>query len=266
MLTPITLLGVPYDGSSSLQRGAAGGPVAICAALHSDSSNSWNEDEVDVAPLLTDAGDLALDGQPDPRAVIEAEVTALCSRGDRPIILGGDHSITWPVVRAVRRHVARLTIFHLDAHPDLYPAFNGDRFSHASPFARIMEEGLGDRLVQVGIRTLNREQRSQAERFGVDVIPMRAGLAAMTAAAAGLAGPVYLSCDLDALDPAFAPGVSHPEPGGLGTRDLLAIVQTIPRGLLVAADVVEYNPVNDLRSLTARVGAKVVKEIEGRMM
>jgi arginase family enzyme len=128
-----------------------------------------------------------------------------------------------------------------------------------------MEAGLADRLVQVGIRTMNGHQQEQADRFGVEVIAMRAGTEAMVAAARRLDGPLYLSVDLDVLDPACAPGLGHPEPGGLTTRELLGIIQAIPRNLLVAADVVELNPVNDLRDLTARVAAKVVKEIVGRM-
>jgi arginase family enzyme len=112
---------------------------------------------------------------------------------------------------------------------------------------------------------MNGEQQDQARRFGAEVIAMRAGLEAMVASARSLEGPVYLSVDLDVLDPAFAPGISHPEPGGLSTRDLIAIIQAIPRGRLVAADVVELNPANDLRDLTARVAAKIVKEMVGAM-
>jgi agmatinase len=260
------VLGIPYDASSSFQRGAAGGPAAIRAALRSESTNSWNEDVVDVGPILGDAGDVVFEGAGDPGAAIEAKVAALLSRGAKPIFLGGDHSITWPVVRAVRLPLQRLTILHLDAHPDLYDSFAGDRLSHACPFARIMEAGLAERLIQVGIRTMNAHQKEQARRFGVEVTPMRAGIEAMVTAARRLEGPVYLSIDLDVLDPAFAPGLSHPEPGGLTTRELLTILQAIPRGRLVAADVVELNPDNDLRDLTARVAAKVVKEIVGRVV
>jgi len=261
----ITLLGVPYDGSSSFLRGAAGGPAALRAALRSESSNSWNEDEQDVLPLLEDAGDLALAGITDPRPLIEARVDTLMRSGATPLLIGGDHSITWPIVRAVRRQLPRLTILHLDAHPDLYDALDGDRGSHGSPFARIMEEGLANQLVQCGIRTINQHQRDQAHRFGVEIHTMRSGIEAMIAAARRLEGPVYLSLDLDILDPAHAPGISHPEPGGLSTREVIRIVQAIPLGRLVAADLVELNPVNDVRDLTARVGAKLVKEIVGRL-
>lgn len=262
-----TLLGVPWDGNSSYQRGAAKAPTAIRAALNHESSNSWNEELQDVAAVLADAGDLALEGQADPHGIIEAKAAALISRGGvTPIFLGGDHSISWGLVRGVRPGFPRLTILHLDAHPDLYDNYENDPHSHASPFARVLEEGSANHLVQCGIRTLNPHQRDQARRFGVEMVTMTAGIEAMISAARRLEGPVYLSVDIDALDPAFAPGISHPEPGGLSTRELLSIIQAIPKRTLVAADVVELNPDNDLRDLTARVAAKVVKEIVGRMV
>jgi agmatinase len=260
-----TLLGVPWDGNSSWQQGAALAPGAIRAALQHESSNSWNEDIQDVGRILQDAGDLALEGQADPHGIIEAKAAGLISRNITPIFLGGDHSISWALVRGVRPAFPRLTVLHLDAHPDLYHNFENDPHSHASPFARVMEAKLADHLVQLGIRTLNQHQREQAERFKSEIVPMRAGMDAMLAAVRRLEGPIYLSLDIDVLDPAFAPGIGHPEPGGLSTRELLWLIQAIPRGALVAADVVELNPVNDLRDLTARVAAKAVKEIVGRM-
>src|SRR6185503_15943007 len=130
--------------------------------------------------------------------------------GARPVSLGGDHSVTYPILRAVRPHAPTVTILHIDAHPDLYDEFEGDRYSHACPFARIMEERLADRLVQVGIRTLTAVQRAQAERYGVEVIDMRAWVAGRRPT---LREPVYVSIDIDAFDPAFAPGVGHREPG-----------------------------------------------------
>jgi agmatinase len=211
---------------------------------------------------LSDAGDLPLSPSSEARAQIEAGITELLTGSWRPLALGGDHSVTYPILRAFCRSYPSLTILHIDAHPDLYDEFDGDRFSHACPFARIMEEGLARRLVQVGIRSMNGHQRSQAERFGVKVIDMRAWGAGERPV---VDGAVYLSVDLDGLDPAFAPGVSHREPGGLSVREVLTLVQKMD-GTLVGADVVEYNPRQDLAGVTATVAAKIVKEIAGRML
>ena len=155
-----------------------------------------------------------------------------------------------------------LTILHIDAHPDLYDEFEGDRYSHACPFARIMEERLATRLVQVGIRTMSGPVRAQADRFGVEVIDMRAWEAGMRPV---VAGPSYVSVDLDGLDPAFAPGVSHWEPGGLSVRDVIGMIQAIP-GRIVGADVVELNPLRDHDGMTAMVAAKIVKELASAML
>ena len=168
------LLGLPYDASSSFLKGAAEAPPLIRAAIFSPHWNSWTEQFVDLAAAdgLSDGGDLALTPDALARGNIEAGIEALLAEGWRPIALGGDHSVTYPVVRAMSRAHTPLTVLHIDAHPDLYDVFEGDRFSHACPFARIMEEGLARRLVQVGIRTMNGPQRSQADRFRVEVIDM----------------------------------------------------------------------------------------------
>ena len=260
----LRLIGLPYDSSSSFLRGAAEAPAAIRAALESSHWNSWAELGQDLAAgdTMSDAGDVLLSAGPRARAEIESAVAGLLAGGWRPLALGGDHSVTYPVLRAMSRSHPALTLLHLDAHPDLYEEFEGDRFSHACPFARIMEEGLAQRLVQAGIRTMNPPQRRQAQRYGVELIEMRSWEAGVRPR---VDGPVYLSVDLDALDPAFAPGVSHREPGGLSVRDVLSIIQQLG-GTLVGADVVEYNPQQDLGGVTALVAAKIVKEIAGRML
>lgn len=264
MPDPPRLIGLPYDASSSFLRGPAEAPPLIREALRSTSWNTWCEQVRDLgAPGgLSDAGDLALADAADARARIEAGIAAVLADGHRPIALGGDHSVTYPVLRAVARVHRPLTILHVDAHPDLYDEFEGDRFSHACPFARIMEEGLAIRLVQVGIRTLNAHQHSQADRYGVEIIDMRAW---QTGARPSVDGAVYISIDLDGLDPAFAPGVSHRDPGGLSVREVLGMVQGAG-GHIVGADVVEYNPRQDVGGVTATVAAKIVKEVAGRMM
>ena len=257
-----TLLGLPYDASSSFLRGAAAGPAAIRAALFSPASNGWSEEGVEVVPALADAGDLALPPDASSRARIEEGVARILLEGAAPIALGGDHSVTYPVLRALGPRHPVLTILHIDAHPDLYDEFEGDRFSHACPFARIMEERLAARLVQVGIRTRTAHQRAQAERFGVETIDMRAWDAGTRPV---VTGPVYVTIDVDGFDPAFAPGVSHPEPGGLTTRDVVRVIQALP-GPVVGADVVELNPRRDPSGITAFLCAKLVKELASRML
>jgi len=262
-LGPPTLLGAPYDASSSFRRGPAAAPPVIRAALHSPAGNSWTETQVDLGGLLADVGDLPLppESPAQARVLIERGIMALLAAGGRPIVLGGDHSITYPVLRALRPHQRRLTVLHIDAHPDLYDEFEGDRFSHACPFARAHEEKLLDRHVVIGIRTLNAHQLAQAKRFGVDVVDMDAWVGGRRPR---VTGPVYLSIDLDGFDPAHVPGVSHPEPGGLTVREVVTLVHGL-KGPIVGADVVELNPELDVRGLTAQVAAKLVKEIAGQM-
>jgi agmatinase len=259
----IALLGLPYDASSSFLRGPAEAPPLIRRALASDHTNGWSESGVDVrgGGWLIDAGDAEI-GADDPRGDVERAVRRVLDAGDRPLSLGGDHSVTHPILRAIRARHPRLTILHLDAHADLYDALDGDRHSHACPFARIMEERLADRLVQVGVRTLNAHQRTQAERFGVEIIDMRAWSAGVRPR---VDGPLYVSLDVDVLDPAFAPAVSHWEPGGLAVRELLGVLQSIDAEL-VGADVVEYNPRRDATGLTAEVCAKLVRELAAVML
>lgn len=170
--------------------------------------------------------------------------------------------MAYPIIRAYSAIYPDLTLLHIDAHPDLYDELDGYRFSHACPFARIMEEGLVKRLVQLGIRTMNPHQCQQAQRFGVEVIPMRDYSPTLSL---NLQGPLYISLDLDALDPAFAPGVSHHEPGGFSVRDVLTILRRIDVPL-VGADIVEYNPVRDHADMTAMVAAKFYKEFVGRLL
>ncbi len=262
------LVGIPWDASSSFQRGAAGAPGLIREALWSPSTNSSTELGISIEPdAVGDVGDLTLptDGA-EARAAIEAALTRLVHEGAAPVSLGGDHSISYPVLRAFRQ-LGPVTILHIDAHGDLYdqfplaapgePSAPGDRYSHACPFARIMEDGLCRRLVQVGVRTMTPHLQAQATRFGVEVYGPD-GCA--DAPLESLAGPLYVSLDLDGLDPAFAPGVSHPEPGGLSVREVVRLLHRL-RAPVVGADIVEYNPRNDLRDLTARAAAKLLKEL-----
>jgi agmatinase len=255
------LLGIPFDANSSHLRGAADAPPLIREAFHCDSSNSSTENGIELSPeLVLDAGDLQLPAEAF--IVIENAVVELLGKGQSPVCLGGDHSITYPILRAFANRFSDLTIVHFDAHPDLYEVFDGNRYSHACPFARIMEAGLAKRLIQIGIRTMNAHQRRQAERFGVQVVHMRE-LPAYEKLK--LAGPIYLSFDMDVLDPAFAPGISHREPGGMSVREAIAHLHAIT-GDIVGADIVEYNPKQDVSKLTAMASAKILKEILGKII
>jgi arginase len=258
--TPV-LLGIPFDANSSWLRGAAGAPPIIRVAFLSDSSNSWTETGFDLEGAYCDAGDLKFTFE-EPFAAIEHKVGELLDKGLRPVSLGGDHSITLPIIRAFAKRVPGLTILHFDAHPDLYDELEGNRHSHACPFARIMEEGAAKRLIQVGIRTMNGHQREQAKRFGVEVIEMRS-LPALDRMKVD--GPIYISFDMDALDPACAPGISHREPGGMTVREAIAHLHAIT-GKIVGADIVEFNPAQDNTQITAMVAAKLLKEILGKML
>ncbi|HEV7703294.1 MAG TPA: arginase family protein, partial [Gemmatimonadaceae bacterium] len=227
-------------------------------------SNGCSESGLRVigTDAVADVGDLLLPATGDARGMIESGIRALIDSGGRPLSLGGDHSVTYPVLRALGPRAPGLTILQIDAHPDLYGDFEGDRFSHACPFARIMEEKLATHLVQVGIRTMNSHQRAQAERFGVHVIDMRAWAAGERPE---LRSPLYVSLDLDGIDPAFAPGVSHREPGGLTVREVVTMIQSL-QGPIVGADVVELNPTQDSSGASATVAAKLVRELASRML
>jgi arginase len=267
MISPrVALLGVCYDGSSSYLRGTAGAPPVIREALWSEAGNSWTELGIDLSnAALADEGDLAPAEDEDPAQVrrsIEAKVWQIVESGRRPLVLGGDHSITYPILRGFRPSHPRLSILHFDAHGDLYDEFQGDRYSHACPFARIMEEGLADRLVQLGIRTMTGHVREQAKRFGVEVIEMKNWRDEMKLE---FDTPVYVSFDLDVIEPGLAPGISHREAGGFSVRQAIAVVQSLGAPL-VGADFVEFNPAVDRTGVTAAVSAKLVKELAGRML
>ena len=260
----LALIGFRYDENSSFMKGAADAPPQIRAAFRSDASNLFSESGVDLGTegLFFDAGDIEPVSGSDTMTLIQDSISTLLSDGLAPIALGGDHSITYPIVKAFARKFPDLSILHFDAHPDIYDEFQGNRYSHACPFARIMEEKLVKRLVQVGIRTATTHQREQIKRFGLEVVEMRDWKHGL---AFEFDTPVYISFDVDALDPAFAPGVSHREPGGLSTRQAIDLIQRI-KGRIVGADIVEFNPRMDPLHVTGTVCAKLLKEIAARMI
>ncbi|MDB5507436.1 MAG: speB [Devosia sp.] len=266
MTTPVSLQGIPYDANSSAWRGQAAGPGAIRQALLAPSANAWSELGVDFAnaPDFHDAGDLLIGDWPPLEAnlAIRAATEGLIDRGHLVLSLGGDHSIAHPLIAAHATRYPGLAVLHIDAHGDLYDDYEGNPFSHASPFARLLEAGVITRRVQVGIRTLNAHQREQVKRFGVECYEMHAHEALPQLA---FDGPFYISLDLDAMDPAHCPGVSHHEPGGLTVREVIRLVHRT-KGELVGADIVELNPSRDLNDTTAMVAARFVKEIGARLL
>ncbi len=262
----VAVFGVPWDAHSSFLRGPALAPPQIRAALHAGSANMCAENGLDLGgdPRWHDLGDLTLPVGDDTTTLetITAAAQAVLNRGSRTLALGGDHATSLPLLRAYGKAYPGLTVLQIDAHSDLYDELDGDRYSHACPFARALEEGLIGRLVQIGIRTLTPHLRAQSARFGVECIEMRHW---RSDTALNLSGPLYVTLDLDALDPAFAPGVSHHEPGGFTTRDLLRIIQELPVAP-VGADIVELNPVRDPVGITAMLAAKLLKELLARML
>jgi agmatinase len=259
----IGLLGVAFDENSSYKRGSALAPQRIREAFFCDSANLWTEDETYLGAdgLFADAGDISPSGEKMP---VETEQAAgrLYEARLKVVAFGGDHSVTYPLVKTAAKHHPNLSILHFDAHPDLYDNFEDNPYSHASPFARIMEAGLAKRLVQVGIRAINGHQREQAKRFGVEALTMQNWGDVFDIR---FDSPLYLTFDMDCLDPAFAPGISHREPGGLSTREALSVIQSL-RATIVGADIVELNPTRDPLGVTEMVAAKVFKEIAAKML
>ncbi|XLU46340.1 hypothetical protein S245_041154 [Arachis hypogaea] len=275
-----SLLGVPLGHNSSFLQGPAFAPPRIREAIWCGSTNSSTEEGkvLDDPRVLTDVGDVPVQeirdcGVDDDRLmnVISESVKLVMEEPPlRPLVLGGDHSISYPVVRAVSEKLGGpVDILHLDAHPDIYHCFEGNKYSHASSFARIMEGGYARRLLQVGIRSITTEGREQGNKFGVEQYEMRTfsrdrEYLENLKLGEGVKG-VYVSIDVDCLDPAFAPGVSHIEPGGLSFRDVLNILHNL-QGDIVAADVVEFNPQRDtVDGMTAMVAAKLVRELTAKI-
>ena len=258
-MSTIVIQGIQFDEKSSYQKGSGRAPALIREALHSGSLNLFAENGVSIENALTrDKGDFKIVDYFDIKKITENHLLP----DHKTLTLGGDHSITFPIIKAYAKKYPKLDILHIDAHADLYDAYDGDPYSHACPFARIMENGFAARLVQVGIRTLNTHQTEQAKKFKVEIHQMRDfDLSKIPQ----FENPLYISLDMDAFDPAFAPGVSHHEPGGLSSRQVIALIQNIQTEV-VGADIVEYNPDRDFQNMTAFLAAKMMKEILAKML
>lgn len=262
----IKLIGVPYDENSTFSKGPALAPPKIRQMDTGGSANQFCEAGIKIADGINykDLGDISFKSKNKESAYNQIKQTILneLKNSDKMISLGGDHSVSFPLIEAHTQKYENLHVLHLDAHADLYDDFEGNPYSHASPFARLMERGILGSLTQVGIRTLNTHQQEQANKFGVKVIEMKDFNFDFISE---LKGPLYISLDLDVLDPAFAPGISHHEPGGITTRDLISIIQQI-KVPVVGADIVELNPTRDINDATAMVAYKLFKEIAYKMI
>ncbi|MBI2731457.1 MAG: agmatinase [Sphingobacteriales bacterium] len=262
----LKVLGIPFDKNSSFLQGPALAPPLIRKMDTDGSANRFAENGMSIAvnENYMDEGDLNLQSFSSAEAFnsIKSSVAHHIQNGDKLICLGGDHSVSYPIIAAHADAYQPIHILHLDAHADLYENFEDNPYSHASPFARLMETGNIASLTQVGIRTLNTHQREQAAKYGVRIIEMKDF---STNFIQTLSSPLYISLDLDVLDPAYAPGISHHEPGGLTARELISIIQAI-RVPIIGADIVEYNPTRDINNMTAMVAYKLFKEMAAKML
>ena len=269
----VAILGIPFDAGVSYRPGARFGPAAIRAG--SKLLRAYHP-ALDVEPWLVhqvaDAGDVAINPFDIGEAIrqIEAAARDTLTHADRVLALGGDHTIALPLLRVAREQHGPLALVHLDAHLDTWDTYFGAAYTHGTPFRRAHEEGLfaPGRAVHVGIRgpLFGRQDLRDDAGMGFEVVTTtdvaRAGIDAAVARIRARVGesPVYLSVDVDVLDPAHAPGTGTPEPGGLTTREVLLLLRGLSGLPMVGADVVEVAPAYDHAELTALAAANLAYE------
>jgi len=259
----LVLAGLPDDSQSTFRRGPADAPQCIRAAYDGRCFNATTETGIDLGQRVVDFGDVARGASwEETSAAFKKTAATLCSNGCVPFFVGGDHAVTVPVVSALAVLRQPVHVIQIDAHPDLYDTYDGRSSAHACVGARLLEMSHVASLTQIGIRTLNSEQQQFAEPYGdrlhilfardiEDTIPALSYISPDTA--------VYMTVDMDGFDPAFAPSVSHPVPGGLTARQVLNFVQH-GHWNLVGMDVVEVNPHADVNDQTAILAARVLHE------
>jgi arginase len=259
----LALVGLPDDSQSTYRKGPSTAPSRIRSAYNGDCYNSSTELGVDLTGSLFDAGDLLSGANwQETAAAYETMTRELLAEGKVPFFLGGDHAVTVPVVAAFAEIGRPIHVIQLDAHCDLYREYRGSRTSHACVAARLLEMDHIASITQIGIRTLNKEQRavSEAEAERVFIHEARHCKTMMPKLDyLDAESNVYVTLDLDGLDPAYAPGVSHPVPGGLTTRQVLDVLHEANWNL-VGMDVVELNPEQDIHDLTAVLAGRLLHE------
>ena len=270
----VAIVGVPYDGATSYRSGARFGPRAI----REQSMLLWGyNNPLGVAPFKTlkviDYGDvevvpvdvLATHG------AINVEVTNLLKENVKVITLGGDHSIALPLLQAHARKYGRLAVIHFDAHPDTWDTeFGQQKFSHGTPFRRAIEQRLIDTsaYLQIGIRgpTSGKQDYEDAIALGARMITMDEamglGLARILKEIKDRVAdkPVYITLDIDSIDPAFAPGTGTPEVGGFSSYQVLQLLRGLKGLNIVGADVVEVSPPFDHSNITSILASNLVFE------
>lgn len=270
----VAILGVPFDAGVSYRPGARFGPAHVRES--SRLLRPYNP-AADVEPFasqqVVDAGDLAVNPFDIESAIdqIEAGARALLERAGRLVTIGGDHTIALPLLRAMAAKHGPVAVVHFDAHLDTWDTYFGAAHTHGTPFRRASEEGLIDRsgCLHVGTRGPLYSTRDLAEdrELGFHVVPSveiddlgARGIAERIRERVG-DRPVYLSVDIDVLDPAFAPGTGTPEAGGMTSRELLAVLRSFGELNLVGADVVEVSPAYDHAEITGIAASHTVYEI-----
>jgi len=270
----VALMGIPYDGGVSYRPGARFGPRAV--REQSSLIRSWHP-VLKVHPFerlrVADCGDIDVNPSSIEAtyAAITAKIDAVVAAGAAPVCVGGDHSITLGILRSLAKRHGPLGIVHFDAHPDTWDQYFGSKYFHGTPFRRAVEERLIDprRMIQIGIRgpLYGPEDFAFHDEHGIEVVRIEAikeqGTAPVAARLARLRGaPVYCSFDIDAVDPAFAPGTGTPEVGGLTSYEALALVRALAGLELVGADVVEVSPPYDgPGQVTALLAANLLFEL-----
>ncbi|MEK7385616.1 MAG: agmatinase, partial [candidate division NC10 bacterium] len=270
----VALLGIPYDGGSSYRTGARFGPRAV--REQSSLIRPWHP-VLKVHPFerlrVADCGDVDVAPISIERtyAAIERRVAAIVEQGAVPVSVGGDHSVTLPILRVLARRHGPVGLVHFDAHPDTWDEYFGSKFFHGTPFRRAVEEGLLDprRMIQVGIRgpLYSADDFAFHDRHGIEVIRIESvkeqGTAWVGERFGRLrGGPVYCSFDIDAVDPAYAPATGTPEVGGLSSYEALALVRALAGVTLVGADVVEVSPQFDgPGQITSLLAANLIFEL-----
>ena len=274
----LIVVGVPWDATSSYRCGAAAGPDAIRWATSSRLYNRFTEKGVDLAALwkVCDHGNVKVTTDFFRlRKSLASAMNLHDHRNYSVLFLGGDHFISYPCFSLMAEKCKRrLSLLYFDAHPDLYESYEGSRYSHATTVSRILEDrNLSSGAVcYVGIRASTGEQNERIRTLGLDAyttqdVYTRGCDAIASSIRSTLPNqPIYLSIDLDCLDPAFAPSVGNPQPGGLSTRHILDILHGIEGLEIVAADIVEYSPKFDSNArTTAFTSAIMIKEMMGTM-